>query len=278
MRIAITVDLEGISGTVSFKQVREGHPEFERAMRLATDDVNAAIAGAREAGATRFFVQDTHGLNQINLLIDELDKDAEYVGGQPLILWESLDANYDAAFLVGYHGRAGQPDIMSHVYSDMLCDVRINDRPVGEAVIAAGLAGYYDIPSILVTGTDTVCAEMKEWCPVIETAVTKISLTRFATRCLPVLESRANIKAAAQRAVAGLENHAPLKFKPPLTLQVRWRNHQTALSVAQIPEVEFDGGEITRYTHKDFAVIDRALKAMFYIAVSPVNAGLAQVP
>lgn len=158
MRIAISVDMEGISGTVSFKQIVAGNPEFERAQRLATADVNAAIAGAREAGATRFFIHDTHWLDQINLLIDELDESAEYVGGQPLLLWEDLDANYGAAFLIGYHARAGQSGIMSHVFSDLICDIRLNGRSVGEGMLAAALAGYYGIPTILVTGDDHVSA------------------------------------------------------------------------------------------------------------------------
>ena len=279
MRIVVSVDMEGISGIVSFKQIMEpGTPEFERAMRLATADVNAAIAGAREAGATRFFVHDTHGQGWINLLVEELDEAAEYVGGQPLTIWEGLSADYDGAFLIGYHGRAGQPDIMSHVYSGLFCDVRINGKSVGEGVLAAGLAGYYDVPTILVTGTDAACAEMQDWCPTTETAQTKVSLTRYATRCLPVKEARAKIKEAARRAVVGLANHKPLRIKPPITLEVCWRNHQTALSVALMPRVQLDGQEMTRFTHDDFAEVDRALKAMLYVAISPANPGHVQVP
>jgi D-amino peptidase len=278
MRIAISVDMEGISGTVSFKQISGSSREFERAQRLGTADVNAAIAGARKAGAGRFFIHDTHSLDQINLIIDELDETAEYVGGQPLLLWEDLSADYDAAFLIGYHGRAGQPGIMSHVYADVICDVRLNGKSVGEGVVAAGLAGYYDIPTILVTGDDHACADMKEWCPAIETAQTKVSITRYATRCLPLKEARANIEEAARRAVAGLANHKPLKIDSPTTLEVRWRNNQTARSVALMPGVELDGLETTRFTHDDFAEVDRALKAMLHIALSPVNGGYLQVP
>jgi D-amino peptidase len=273
MRIAVSVDMEGISGIVSFKQIAAGEPEFQRAQQMATADVNAAIAGARQAGATRFFVHDTHSLNQINLLIDELDESAEYVGGQPLLLWEDLSADYDAAFLIGYHARAGQPTIMSHLYSDLLCDVRLNGRSVGEGVVAAGLAGYYGIPTILVTGDDRVCAEMREWCPNIEGVATKVSLSRYAARCLPVKEARANIKEAARRAVEGCANHKPLTIPAPITLEVRWSNNQTACSVALMPGVEIDGPETTRFTHDDFAEVDRVLKAMLYIALSPVNAG-----
>ncbi len=283
MRIVISVDMEGISGTVSFKQIMAGNPEFERAQRLATADVNAAIVGAREAGATRFFIHDTHWLDEINLLIDELDESAEYVGGQPLLLWEDLPvgpggADYDAAFLIGYHARAGQPGIMSHVYSDLICDVRLNGVSVGEGVLAAALAGYYDIPAILVTGDNQACAEMREWCPSVETAEVKVSITRYAARCLPVKEAQTRIKEAARRAVAGLTEHKPLKIPPPVTLDVRWRNNQTARSVALMPGVEQTDRETTSFTHVDFAELDRALKAKLHIALSPLNAGHLQMP
>jgi D-amino peptidase len=262
-----------------------GSPEFERAQRLATNDVNAAIAGAREAGATRFFIHDTHWLDEINVLIDELDESAEYVGGQPLLLWEDLSPDYDAAFLIGYHGRAGQPGIMSHVFSDLICDLRLNGQSAGEGALAAALAGYHDIPTVLVSGDDYVCADMRLWCPTIETAQTKVSITRYATRCLPVKEARASIKDAARRAVVGLANPGrfgppcrPLKIQPPITLEVRWRNDQTARGVALMPGVEQVGLETNRFTHDDFAEVDRALKAMLHIALSPLNAGHLQMP
>ena len=278
MRIALSVDMEGISGIVSFNQIVAGNPDFERAQRLATADVNAAIAGAREAGGTRFFIHDTHWLDQINLLIDELDESAEYVGGQPLLLWENLDADYGAAFLIGYHARAGQPGIMSHVFSDLICDIRLNGRSVGEGTLAAALAGYYGIPTVLVTGDDYVCADMQAWCPAIETAETKVSITRYATRCLPVDEARANIRQAAQRAVTGSADHKPLKIQPPTTLEVRWRNNQTARSVALMPGVDTKDQETTRFVHDDLAEVYRALKAMLHIASSSLNAGHLQMP
>jgi len=212
------------------------------------------------------------------LLIDELDERAEYVGGQPLLLWEGLNADFDAAFLIGYHARAGQPGIMSHIYSDIIHDVRLNGKPAGEGVFAAALAGYYDIPTILVTGDDYVCAEMREWCPTIETAQTKVSITRYATRCLPLKEAQASIRDAAQRAVEGLAGHSPLKIQSPITLEVRWRNNQTARSVALMPGVEQSDLVTTSFTHDDLAEVDRALKAMLHIALSPLNAGRVQMP
>ena len=278
MRIAISVDMEGISGVVSFKQITTGSAEFARAQRLATDDVNAAIAGAREAGATRFVLHDTHSLDEINLLIDELDEGAEYVGGQPLLLWEDLGVEYDAAFLIGYHGRAGQAAIMSHVFTDLICDVRLNGKSAGEGALAAALAGYYDIPTVLVTGDDWVASEMRNWCPTIETAQTKVSITRYAARCLPIKEARANIRDAARRAMAGLAEHRPLRLVQPTSLDVRWRNNQTARSVALMPGVELVDQDTTRFADDDYAQVDRVMKAMLHIALSPLNAGGVQMP
>ena len=278
MRIAISVDMEGISGVVSFKQITSGSAEFARAQRLATADVNAAIAGAREAGATRFVLHDTHSLDEINLLVEELDDSAEYVGGQPLLLWEDLGVDYDAAFLIGYHGRAGQAAIMSHVFTDLICDVRLNGKSVGEGVLAAALAGRYGIPAALVSGDDAVCAEMRNWCPTIEIAQTKVSITRYAARCLPLKEARANIRDAARRAVAGLAEHSPLRLEQPTSLDVRWRNNQTARSVALMPGVELVDQDTTRFADDDYAQVDRVMKAMLHIALSPLNAGGAQMP
>jgi D-aminopeptidase len=95
---------------------------------------------------------------------------------------------------------------------------------------------------------------------------------------LPVKESQANIKEAARRAVAGLTKHKPLKVEAPVTLEVRWRNHQTARSVALMPGVELADLETTHFSHADFAEVDRVLKAMLYIAVSPINGGNLQLP
>jgi D-aminopeptidase len=78
--------------------------------------------------------------------------------------------------------------------------------------------------------------------------------------------------------VAGVADHKPLKIQAPITLEVRWRNQQTARSVALMPGVDQRGQEATSFTRDDFAKVDRALKAMLHIALSPLNAGHLQMP
>ena len=61
MRILISADIEGISGVMSPEQTSPGSGEYERARLLMTREVNAAVEGALEGGATEIWVADGHG-------------------------------------------------------------------------------------------------------------------------------------------------------------------------------------------------------------------------
>ena len=66
-RIFVSVDMEGIAGVVSGDQLGPQSFEYAAFRELMTQEANAAIAAAREAGATQFVVADSHG-NFENLL------------------------------------------------------------------------------------------------------------------------------------------------------------------------------------------------------------------
>ena len=75
MKILIAVDMEGITGVTTWDQVTPGHAEYSRFRKLMTQDVNAAIRGATEAGADEIIVADGHW-NGSNILVEELDSRA----------------------------------------------------------------------------------------------------------------------------------------------------------------------------------------------------------
>lgn len=52
MRGFIISDMEGVSGIVRWKQVTVGEALYEEGHRLYTEEMNAAVRGARAAGAT----------------------------------------------------------------------------------------------------------------------------------------------------------------------------------------------------------------------------------
>src|SRR3972149_8756077 len=70
-KIFVSVDMEGIAGVVTGEQLGPQGFEYASFRGLMTQEANAALAAAREAGATEFLVADSHG-NYQNLLPDLL--------------------------------------------------------------------------------------------------------------------------------------------------------------------------------------------------------------
>lgn len=284
MKILISVDIEGASGIVSAREVGyprqpvgdpQSNPDYLVARQWLTADVNAAVEGAIEAGATRFVLHDTHGLDYRNVVMDELHPAVEVVRGMPVIFYEydDLDTSYDAAFLIALHSRAGTAGLFSHVLSwPLLRDVRLNGQPVGEGEITTELAAQFGIPTVLITGDNMVCDEMKSWTGgKIETAVVKQSLSRYAAHCLPLGEARGLIHQAAYRAVQGIADNRVSHCEAPFTIEVTLSNREIARYVAWMPGVNYDGDSTVSYTDDDFLTVYKAFLAMFWIALSGGN-------
>nr|MDQ5865317.1 M55 family metallopeptidase [Chloroflexota bacterium] len=83
MRVIIISDMEGVSGIVKWQQVTGGEALYEECRKLYTEEINAAVRGARAGGATEIVVMDCHGAGgpwSFNSLVpDMLDPGCEYV-------------------------------------------------------------------------------------------------------------------------------------------------------------------------------------------------------
>src|SRR5687767_1850607 len=98
LKVFISADMEGITGVVQPAQLGPAGFEYGRSREWMTAEVNAAIAGAREAGATDFVIADSHG-NAQNLLIDQLPPTVRVVRGfpRPLSMMHGIDETFAAA-------------------------------------------------------------------------------------------------------------------------------------------------------------------------------------
>ena len=283
MRIVISADIEGASGVASYKEIGfgGGDPEratdYQAARHWLTGDINAAVEGAMEAGATAFVVHDSHGLDQRSVVLDELHPNVEVVRGRPVIFYqeEDLARGYDGAFMIAMHARAGQAGILSHVLNaPLISEVRLNGQPVGEAELTAALAGAYGIPTVLITGDDRVCLDVQRWSGgQIEAAVVKYSLTRYAVRALSLIEARERIRTAARQAVGRLGRAQPTLLGAPIELEVEWGEREVARYVGWLPQVSYDGERTVRYSDSDYRRVYRALLAMFWVATSRLTPG-----
>ena len=115
-KIYISSDMEGVVGAVTGEQLGPSGFEYQRFREFMTAEVNAAIEGARSAGAGEILVADSHGNGQ-NLLIDKLPKDVKIVRSwpRPLGMVGGLDDSFDGVIFLGYHASTDNPVSYTHL-------------------------------------------------------------------------------------------------------------------------------------------------------------------
>lgn len=269
MRVYISVDMEGISGVATGAQLND--PDYKRFCHLMTQDVNAAVEGAFRAGATRVLVNDAHG-KMTNIVAEELDERATLISGsnKHLCQMEGIDQGFDAALFVGYHAREGSDRaVINHSIAGVATtEIRRNGVPVGETAINAGIAGFYGVPVVMVTGDDKVCAEAKSFIPDIETVEVKKGLDRFAAEVIPPKRTREMITEAAERALRRHREVKPHLIEGPITFEVEFKLTNQAYMASVIPEIEKIGPKTCRVTDRDYPVAYRRLWGAIIIAMA----------
>lgn len=267
MKVYISADMEGVSGVVDATQTRMEEKEYERARRLMTGEVNAAIEGALEAGAKEILVNDSHG-SMRNILIEEINPAAELVTGspKPLSMMQGIGPGFAAAFFIGYHAGAGaSPSILDHTYySRVVYQAAINGKVLGETGLNALLAGYYGVPVALVTGDALLCQEARALLGDVETVVVKEAYSRLAARCLPPERARALIRAGAKAALA--RRRSPFVIPGPYTLTMDFLNTALADIAELLPGARRTGPRRLEYTADDYLTVYKAFRVMVALA------------
>ncbi len=234
MKIYIMTDMEGISGINRVEQVLPDSPHYGPARRLLCADVNAAIAGAFEGGATEVLVSDGHG-SGFNFILEEMDERASYERPNgALDYMPGLDETFDAVFCVGYHAMAGtQNGFLDHTQSSASWfNYYLNGRRTGELGQVGALAASYNIPVLLVTGDQAACDEAHEFFGAIETVAVKQGIGRQYARCIQPFKARQAIQEASARALALVERIAPYRVEFPLTIRLEYYRSDMADTVA----------------------------------------------
>jgi D-amino peptidase len=246
MRVMIWVDMEGIAGIEVWDQVTGGKPQYEEGRRLMTGEVNAAVRGAKAAGADDIIVVDCHGAGGSysfkSLIPEQLEGGATYVLGHAWCRYvEPLKEGCDAALLVGAHAMAGTPDgVMCHtVSSEAWYNAWINNQLVGESGIEAAICGVWDTPVVFVAGDEATCREVTELLgKMVVTAPVKIGLGRYSARTLSHRDACDLIERRVAQALTNRDWPAPYKPASPVTFTVELAAPDHALAFANRPGVE----------------------------------------
>ena len=273
MKILIAADMEGITGVVHWDQVMPGHPEYPRFCRLMTGDVNAAIRGAFAGGATSVVVTDGHYEGR-NILIEELDPRAKLNSGSPspLSMVQGVDEDVNGVIFIGYHARMGAVNaILDHTWSDeRVSGVWINGQAFGEAGLNGAACGHFNVPVIMASGDQTLCAEVRElFGSKIETAQVKNAVSRMSAECLPPAVTSSLIEETARRAVINLRSKKtpkPLKVTKPINLLVKFEQSEMADKAALMPNATRTVERRVEYVAPDMVTIYLAFRTMLALA------------
>jgi D-amino peptidase len=231
MRVHIISDMEGVAGIVKWQQTSGGDPMFEEGRRLYTEEINAAVRGAKAGGATEIVVMDHHGAGEgwsFNSLVPDLiDPDCEYVVQQEWTEYTGfLESGCDAALLIGMHAMNGaQYGVLNHTVSGQEWqNLRFNGTLVGETGINAALCGTWNVPVLLVTGDRATCDEARALLgDGLTTVAVKEGLGRYSARQVPPLRARELIEAGAKRALGELRAVQPYDPGTPCTIEVEYK-------------------------------------------------------
>jgi D-amino peptidase len=227
VRVHVISDIEGVAGIVKWGQAGGDLPLYQEARKLYTEEINAAVRGAKAAGATEIVVMDCHGAGgqyDFNSLVaDLLDPDCEFVIQSEWTEYTGfLEEGCDAALFVGMHAMAGTPDgVLSHTVSGQAWQsLTFNGTLVGETGINAALCGHWNCPVLLVTGDRAVCREAAALLPGVTTVEVKEGLGRFSARSKTPAEARRLIEEGARQALQDLTAVRPYDPGRPCEIEV----------------------------------------------------------
>ena len=254
MKIYIMTDMEGVSGIRRWDECVPTHARYQDARAFMAGDINAAIAGAFDGGATDVLVNDSH-YGGFNLPIEKMDPRARYCENNGIrALLGRLDSSFNGYFAVGFHAMAGVLHaFLDHTQSiDSVFGYSINGKQYGELGQQAILAGAAGVPQLLVTGDKAACNEGLALTAGIETAVVKEAYGREKVDCLHPLRAQEMIRAAAKRAVGLAGKLKPFMLAPPYDVRLTFtRTDYADIAWRSRPWLERVDGRTVRFVTED---------------------------
>lgn len=258
MRVYISGDIEGITGIVSWSQCEKPDSkfyDFDFARRMYTHDMNAAIRGARAAGATQVVVKDAHHTGK-NLLIDMLEPGTELISGYGAGMdgmMEGIDGSFDAVMLVGYHSMAGTASgLLEHALAGGLHRFWINGELAGEIAASAGVAGAHGVPTVFVSSDWAGCEEGKSLIPGLGTYETKVGMGKVSARLKHPSVTGPGIEAAAEDAVRRAGSIKPVVYQGPVTMRVEFHTSDETDMAATLLDTKRVDGYSVEFTRPTF--------------------------
>ncbi len=242
MKFLISVDMEGLMGVVDNLQRNNDRSDYKFARKLMAEHVNAVAEGIFEVDRTaEIWINDSHD-NMMNLLPTDLLPNVFLLSGKNkhYSMMERIDASFNGVFYVGYHAKRGTSQaVLDHSYSEScVLDIKVNGISMGEFGINNLLAGWFDVPGLMISGDDKVVNEAMALCPDIIGVVVKKGLGRYNALYLPIEQVKKSLKDGASEGVRKVKDIKPFKLRSPYEIEVKFTFAEMAELTSNVPTVE----------------------------------------
>jgi D-amino peptidase len=274
MKILISADMEGATGVTWPADVEPGTEQWQRCRVMFTSDVNAAVAGLFDGGATEVLINEAHA-SMRNLLLESLDERAAMLTGRhkDLTMVEGIQhGDVDGVAFVGYHAGAGTEGVLAHTYlANSITSVAVNGEPASEGWLNARVAEQYGVPVILITGDDRACSDAASYAPAAETVAVKQCVSRYAAVCRPPKVTAEAIAMAAAKATALAVRQPPAEASA-FRVTVEVDAAQLAQAAAIVPGVERTGVRTVEYETTSASEMIRCFKTVCTMISAAIEA------
>ena len=233
VKIYIMTDLEGVSGVYKFEQTREKDTPLNiQACEYFMADLAAVVRGLRDGGATEILIIDGHGSQA--MIPHLMEPGAKYVTGKPKpgIGLRGLDKSFSGLVQFGAHAMMGTTDgVLNHTQSSKTENKYwYNGVESGELAQCAAIAGYYGVPTILVTGDIATGREAtKFFGPECVTVAVKEGISREAAMLYPFEESHKALYEGARKSIAAISKCKPYIVQIPIKAKMEYLDLDPAL-------------------------------------------------
>lgn len=249
-KIFLITDAEGVAGICRQSQTEPSNPELQK---LLTGEVNAAVRGFFQAGATEVIVWDAHDGSQ-TLSVESIEPRAQLIFGGlgPKML---LDRGFSAIAFIGQHARANRSNaVMAHSYSSMgIQRILMNGKEVGEIETRTALAGWFGVPVIMLSGDKAAGEDLRALVPEAEVAVVKEGFGYYSCQSLSASGAQDLIEKTARQAFAKINQIHPFKVEGPVNFEVEFTTRSTLPPESILPaRVHRVDARTLRYQGKDF--------------------------
>ena len=263
LKVYISVDMEGIAGVVTADQLGPTGFEYGRAREFMTGEALAAIAGARDAGATQIVVSDSHG-NGESLLIDKFPPDVTIIRSwpRPLMMMQGIDSTFDAAVFIGYHASTtNSAGVRAHTISSAnFASVELNGVSMPEAGINAAIAGYFSVPIVAISGDNVAVAEAQALIGSMEGAIVKQAISFHSAATMTPDAAQQLIRQKVKAGVLRRTTLRPYVVRAPVRLDLTFKSYTPAEMLSFLSIVQRTTSHAIRFTGRDILEVSRFLE------------------